>query len=173
MVRLVWIAEGLSMAEPGKPAAQRVFLVVVDESEEMRLALRYASLRAKSVGGRVALLYVIEPSDFVQWMAVEDLEKEERRAAAEILMQELANEVNRITNTLPMLYLREGSRRDELLKLIAEDPTISILVLAASTAPTGPGPLIQALTSKFINKLRVPVTIVPGNLTEEQLEALT
>ncbi len=161
------------MVRGGKPRAERVFLVVVDESEEMRLALRYASLRAKSVGGKVALLYVIEPSDFVHWMAVENLEKEERRAEAERLLQNLAAEVNRITGTMPMLYVREGARRDELLKLIAEDPTISILVLAASTAPTGPGPLVQALTSKFINKLRVPVTIVPGNLTDEQLEALT
>ncbi len=161
------------MVRGGKPRAERVFLVVVDESEEMRLALRYASLRAKSVGGKVALLYVIEPSDFVHWMAVENLEKEERRAEAERLLQNLAAEVNRITGTMPMLYVREGARRDELLKLIAEDPTISILVLAASTAPTGPGPLVQALTSKFINKLRVPVTIIPGNLTDEQLEALT
>lgn len=161
------------MATDKKPRAERVFLVVVDESEEMRIALRYASLRARSVGGKVALLYVIEPSDFVHWMAVEDLEKEERRAEAETLLQDLATEVNRITGTMPVLHLREGARRDELLKLIAEDPTISILVLAASTAPTGPGPLISALTSKFINKLRVPVTIVPGNLTDEQIEALT
>lgn len=161
------------MVTDKKPRAERVFLVVVDESEEMRIALRYASLRARSVGGKVALLYVIEPSDFVHWMAVEDLEKEERRAEAETLLQDLATEVNRITGTMPVLHLREGARRDELLKLIAEDPTISILVLAASTAPTGPGPLISALTSKFINKLRVPVTIVPGNLTDEQLEALT
>lgn len=161
------------MATDKKPRAERVFLVVVDESEEMRIALRYASLRARSVGGKVALLYVIEPSDFVHWMAVEDLEKEERRAEAETLLQDLATEVNRITGTMPVLHLREGARRDELLKLIAEDPTISILVLAASTAPTGPGPLISALTSKFVNKLRVPVTIVPGNLTDEQLEALT
>jgi nucleotide-binding universal stress UspA family protein len=157
--------------EPKRP--ERVFLVVVDESEEMHVAIRYAALRAKSVGGKVALLYVIEPSDFVQWMAVEDLEKEESRAAAEVLLQQLSGEVTKLTGTLPVLYVREGGRRDELLKLIEEDPSISILVLAASTAPTGPGPLIAALTGKFVNKLRVPVTVVPGNLTEEQLEAIT
>lgn len=153
--------------------AERVFLVVVDESEEMRVALRYAALRAKAVGGKVALLYVIEPSDFVHWMAVEDLEKEERRADAEALLQKLSTEVSRLTGMLPILHLREGTRRDELLKLIEEDPSISILVLAASTAPTGPGPLIAALTGKFVNKLRVPVTVVPGNLTEEQLDSVT
>ena len=152
---------------------ERVFLTVVDESEEMRVALHYASLRAKAVGGKVALLYVIEPSDFTQWMAVEDLERAERRAEAETLLQDLSAEVNKWVGSMPVLYVREGSRRDELLALIEEDPSISILVLAASTKPTGPGPLIAALTGKFINKIRVPVTIVPGNLTDAQIAALT
>jgi nucleotide-binding universal stress UspA family protein len=152
---------------------ERVFLTVVDESEEMRVALHYASLRAKAVGGKVALLYVIEPSDFTQWMAVEDLENAERRAEAETLLQELSADVNKWAGSMPVLHVREGSRRDELLALIEEDPSISVLVLAASTKPTGPGPLIAALTGKFINKIRVPVTIVPGNLTDAQIAALT
>lgn len=152
---------------------ERVFLTVVDESEEMRVALHYASLRAKAVGGKVALLYVIEPSDFTQWMAVEDLEQAERRAEAETLLQDLSADVNKWAGSMPVLYIREGSRRDELLVLIEEDPSISVLVLAASTKPTGPGPLIAALTGKFINKVRVPVTIVPGHLTDAQIEALT
>ncbi|MFZ0693929.1 MAG: universal stress protein, partial [Alphaproteobacteria bacterium] len=75
--------------------------------------------------------------------------------------------------SMPVLHIREGSRRDELLALIEEDPSISVLVLAASTKPSGPGPLIAALTGKFINKVRVPVTIVPGNLTDAQIAALT
>lgn len=152
---------------------ERVFLTVVDESEEMRVALHYASLRAKAVGGKVALLYVIEPSDFTQWMAIEDLENAERRAAAETLLQDLSAEVNKWAGSMPVLHIREGSRRDELLALIEEDPSISVLVLAASTKPSGPGPLIAALTGKFINKVRVPVTIVPGNLTDAQIAALT
>ncbi len=152
---------------------ERVFLTVVDEFEEMRVALHYASLRAKAVGGKVALLYVIEPSDFTQWMAIEDLENAERRAAAETLLQDLSAEVNKWAGSMPVLHIREGSRRDELLALIEEDPSISVLVLAASTKPSGPGPLIAALTGKFINKVRVPVTIVPGNLTDAQIAALT
>jgi len=161
------------MAAGRKHDGERVFLVIVDESQEMRVALRYASLRAKAVGGKVALLYVIEPSDFVHWMAVEDLDREERRTEAEALLQNLSAEVNKWAGGLPILYVREGSRRDELFKLIEEEPGISILVLASSIAPTGPGPLIAALTGKFINKLRIPVTIVPGSLSDEQLEVIT
>ena len=47
------------------------------------MALRYAARRAQHTGGRVALLYVIEPSDLQQWMAVETLMREERREEAE------------------------------------------------------------------------------------------
>jgi nucleotide-binding universal stress UspA family protein len=155
-----------------KNARERVFLVVVDESEEMRVALRYASRRARAVGGKVALLYVIEPSDFMHWMAIENLRQEERRAEAESLLQDLSTEVNRLTGTMPVLYVRDGTRREELLKLLDEEPSISILVLAASTSPTGPGPLVSALTGRFLDRLRVPVTIVPGHLTDEQIDAI-
>src|SRR5579864_8265933 len=142
------------------PAAQsRIFLVVVDETEEMRVALRYAALRARRTGGRVALLYVIEPSDLQQWMAVESLMREEQREEAEALLQKLSAEVAELSGSMPVIYIREGRRRDELLALIDEEPRISILVLAASAGSEGPGPLITALTGKFVTRLRIPVTI--------------
>ena len=69
--------------------------------------------------------------------------------------------------------MREGNKRDELLKLIAEDPTISILVLGAATGAEGPGPLVTALAGKHAGTLRVPITIVPGSLNEAQVDAIT
>ena len=171
------------MSEPDKPATPdqttapepprtlgRVFLVVVDDSPELAVALRYACLRAKKTGGRVALLYVIEPSDFQHWMAVGELMQEEARQQAEQILQKFAAEAQKLANAMPVLYVREGQRRDELLKLIAEEPSISILVLGASTGPKGPGPLVSALTGKFVGKLRVPVTIVPGNIAVEAID---
>jgi hypothetical protein len=73
---------------------------------------------------------------------------------------------------MPVVHIREGRRRDELLKLIDEEPDISILVLAAGTGPEGPGPLITALVGKMSGRMRVPITIVPGSLTDVQLDAL-
>ena len=148
----------------------RVFLVVVDESPELKVALRYACARAKKTGGRVALLYVIESADFQQWVGVGELMREEARQEAEQTLQRIAADVQKQSAAMPVLYVREGERRDELLKLIDEEPTISILVLGASTGPRGPGPLVSALTSKFVGKLRVPVTIVPGNLSLEDVD---
>ena len=80
---------------------------------------------------------------------------------------------NEITGTLPILYVREGERRDELLGLINEEPSISILVLAAGTGPEGPGPLVTHLAGKGVGKLRIPLTLVPGSLRREQLDLIT
>ena len=161
------------MTDAPSSSADRVFLVVVDDTPEMEVALRFACQRAHNTGGRVALLYVVEPSDFQHWMAVGDLMREEARNEGELLLQKLAAQVNELTGTLPVLFVREGNRRDQLLELIDEEPGISILVLGASLDKRGPGPLIQALTSKFIGRLRVPVTIVPGNLTNEEVDSIT
>src|SRR3981081_3625453 len=116
------------------PPPERVFLVVVDESEELKVALRYAARRAQHTGGRVALLFVIEPSDLQQWAAVETLMREEQREQAEALLQRLSAEVAEMAGSMPVIFIREGRRRDELLALIEEEPSISILVLAASAA---------------------------------------
>ena len=150
----------------------RIFLVVVDETEEMRIALRFACRRARNTGGRVALLYVIEPSDFQHWQAVGDLMREEARSEGEQLLQKLAAQVNELAGNIPALHVREGKVRDELMKLLEEEPSISILVLGANTGSRGPGPLVSALTGKLVGKLRVPLTIVPGNLSDEAVDAI-
>ncbi len=155
------------------PETDRVFLVVVDDSEEMQVALHFASRRAMRTGGRVALLYVQEPAEFQHWMAVGDLMREEAREEAEALMQKLSAEVREWAGSYPVVHMREGNLREELEALLAEEPSISILVLAASTGSGGPGPLISHMVGKGAGKLRVPVTIVPGSLSDEEILAIT
>jgi hypothetical protein len=150
---------------------QRIFLVVVDETEEMRVALRYAALRAFHTGGKVALLSVIEPPEVQISKAVEERMAEERREEVEQLLSRLTTEVKETCGTMPIVYIREGRRRDELFALIDEEPGISVIVVAAGTGPEGPGPLITALISRT-EQLRVPITIVPGSLSDEAIAAL-
>jgi len=154
-------------------AESRVFLVVVDETAEHRLAVHYAARRAAHTGGRLALLHVIEPVEVQHWISVQELAREERREAAEQLMQKLCDEVLPIAGAVPVVYIREGRPQDELVALINEEPTISILVLAAGTSQAGPGPLVSHLTGKAAARLRIPITIVPGGLTPEQIDALS
>jgi nucleotide-binding universal stress UspA family protein len=152
----------------------RVFLVVVDDSAEMPMALYYATRRARRTGGRVALLHVIPREEESHGLAsVEALMKQEARDEAEQLIQKLARTVVDEGGAIPIIHLREGLLRDELLDLVASDPTITVLVLAAGTGPDGPGPLISFLASKAMTKLHIPVTIVPGGLTREQMDTLS
>jgi nucleotide-binding universal stress UspA family protein len=150
----------------------RTFLVVVDETEEMRVALRFACRRARHTGGRVALLHVIEPGDPQPFRHIEELMIAERRAEAEALMQKMSAAVVELSGELPVVHLRDGYRAEQLLKLIEEEPGISILVLAAGTGSEGPGPLISQLVGKLSGRLRVPITVVPGDLNDDRIDLL-
>lgn len=153
--------------------SHRVFLVVVDDSEEMLVALRFACMRAKTTGGRVALFRDIEPSDYHHWASISELMQQEAREAAEERLNALAQEVVELSGLIPALYIRAGPIEEELIALINEEPTISILVLAASASKDGPGPLVSHLISKGTSSCRVPITIVPGNLSAAQIDRLT
>lgn len=167
------MSEAANDTQTSVDSSDRVFLVIVDETEEMKVALRFACRRARHTGGRVALLYVIEPAEFQHWMAVEDLMREEARSEGEQLLQRLAAQVNELVGSIPILYVREGKVRDELFKLLEEEPRISILVLGANTGSRGPGPLVTALTGKMIGKLHIPITVVPGNLSDEEIDSVS
>ena len=165
----------ISSSSSSPPSAdaphERIFLVVVDQTDEMRVALRYAALRAFHTGGKVALLAVAEPSGVQQFAAIEERMEEEAREEAEQLLAKLSSEIKDVCGSTPILYLRSGRRSEELLALIDEEPSISVVVLGAGTGQEGPGPQITALVSRS-GKLRVPVTIVPGGLSEEQIAAV-
>jgi len=154
-------------------ADPRVFLVVVDETAEHHLALHYAARRAAHTGGKLALLYVLEPPGMQISLAVEELAREEQREVAEQLMHRLCEQFAPVAGSMPIVHIREGRPQDELLALISEEPSISILVLAAGTGSAGPGPLVSYLTGKPAARLRIPITIVPGGLTVEQIDALS
>ena len=116
----------------------RNFLVVVDESPEMRLALIYASHRAKKVNGIVTLLYVVAPIESQQWLAVEESLKQEKLDLAHATLEQESAEVMAICGRRPIVHLREGLIANELLALLEEVEGISIVVLATSTSPEKP-----------------------------------
>ena len=164
------------MSEQENTAEQtqdRIILVVVDESEELTQALFYACRTANRTDGKVGLLMVVEPAEFQHWMNVAELMREERREEAEDLLQTIAAVVQQRTGSMPIIYIREGEIQEELLSLIDEDATICSLVLGAATGDYGPGPLVSALVNKVSGVLRVPVTVVPGTLSQADISAIT
>ncbi len=149
----------------------RKFLVVVDKTPECHKALRFAARRAKNTGGGVSLLYVIEPEDFQHWIAVQDAMRSEAWAEAQARLEALAEEVKALVGVIPEVAVREGQRRDELLAHIDADSEIRLLVLGAGV-DDGPGPLIKSLVGQMGGRLPIPVTVVPGALSLEEIDAL-
>ena len=150
----------------------RKFLVVLDDSRECLNAMRFAAMRASKSGGGVAILSVIPPDEFNHWIGVGDLMRQEARERIEAHYEVFAKWMRDRQNIDPELHIREGEAVTEILDHIESDPEIGILVLGAGLDKKGPGPLVSQL-SKNAGTLPCPITIVPGNLTKEQLDALT
>ncbi len=152
----------------------RKFLVIVDESPEGETALYYAARRAQRTGGMLTLLYIIPPPEMTHWLGVEEAFREEQtnkaRAVFRLLTRKLKNwgfETIRIEETI-----KEGQKAEEIMKLIDEDSDIGILVLGASTDPSGPGILVSTLAGAKAGSFSIPITIVPGTLTLDEVAGL-
>lgn len=155
---------------PVSTAKRRKFLVVADGTPESEVAIHFASLRATHTDGIVTLLAVIDPGEVgSQWLGVQSIMREEARGEAEALLHRLATHVHDYAGIIPELVIREGRLSEELHKLVEEDKDIAIVVLASSTAKDDPGPLVTMVSK---NGFPIPVTIVPGALTEEAVQAL-
>ncbi|MFC7377789.1 universal stress protein [Brevundimonas sp. GCM10030266] len=153
----------------------RKFLVVVDDSPEFQAALRYASRRARSTGGHVVLLRVIPPAaSDAHWAGVREEIERQTRAEAEAEVNTWAAEAAERSGSTPILLIERGEAQASIRKVVGEDPDIKILVLAAGEGGRGPGPLVAAVVKQgaaFTGR-KLPVTIVPGELTEQDIEDL-
>ncbi|HEV7415962.1 MAG TPA: universal stress protein, partial [Tianweitania sediminis] len=138
---------------------------------ECEQAVAYASRRAKTTGGVLVLLYVIDNADFQHFLGVEQVMRDEATANAKLALDGYATRIRTSLSIEPELIVREGAAKDEILAHIEEDQDIAILVLAASSAKEGPGPLVMATVGKG-GSFPIPVTIVPQTLSEEDMEHL-
>jgi nucleotide-binding universal stress UspA family protein len=150
----------------------RKFLVVLDDSRECLNAMRFAALRAAHTGGGVTILSVIPPEEFQHWIGVTDLMRAEARERIEAHFEVFAKWMRDRQGVNPNLVIREGDPVNEILALVNEDTEIGILVLGAATDKAGPGPLVTAM-SRNAGNLPIPITIVPGDMSQERLEKIT
>lgn len=142
------------------------YLVIADDSEEFKLALKYACRQARNHRAHVGVLYVIENEDFQQWSTVEAMMKKELREQAEKYIWNVAREVNDTNGMLPSLYIGEGERQESLITTIENDPKVVQLILGGHMEGGHPGPLVSYLMGKGLSRLRVPVVLIPGHLKE-------
>jgi nucleotide-binding universal stress UspA family protein len=150
----------------------RTYLVVIDDSSEARVALRFAARRAAKTGGSVEVLAVVEPQDFVQWGGVQAAIEEEQKLRIEGIVSGAVGEIVDEAGMKPSIVIRTGEPAKVVREYVGSREEIAALVLGA--APSGsPGPLVSHFTGNDSGKLPVPVMIIPGSLTDEQLERLS
>lgn len=150
----------------------RKFLVVLDDSRECLNAMRFAAMRAANTGGGVQILSVIPPDEFNHWIGVGEVMREESRERIIAHFEVFAKWMRDKQGVEPELVIREGEAVPEIIAQIQEDPEIGVLVLGAGTDKKGPGPLVSQM-SRSSGSLPIPITIVPGDLSKEKLEAIT
>lgn len=150
----------------------RKFLVVLDDSRECLNAMRFAAMRAAHTKGGITVLSIIPPEEFNHWIGVGEIMREEARERIEVHFEVFAKWMRDKQGVDPELVIREGEAVTEILAQIHQDSDVGVLVLGAGTGKKGPGPLVTQM-SRQSGSLGVPVTIVPGDMTKERLEAVT
>ena len=149
-----------------------LFLVVADDSKELHQALYYAARRAATAGGEIALFRCIEPVEGQLWGGVSEIMEAETEQASKVLLQELSDYCEKLGAPKPRTFVKRGILFEELFKLINNENSIRVLVLGVSTESGNPGPLVNYIIHNGSNECRVPITIVPGNLSDNQIDAL-
>lgn len=147
------------------------FLVIVDDSKELNVAIRFAAKRAQSTKGGVILLNVIEQFDPQQWQSIEDIILQEARDKAQEKLQKWSKVINDLTEIVPELIIKEGVTSEKIIETLEEDNAIRFLVLAAADSEQ-PGPLVSLLAGQKSGKLPVPIVIIPQGLSDNIIDDL-
>jgi nucleotide-binding universal stress UspA family protein len=148
-------------------------LVIVDDTAEWDRAVYYASRWAMRVGGGVVMLRIIETEDQnQQWLGVADIMRAEAQEEANAALDRASGRANGIAAITPERAIREGDPREQMIDVIEKDVDIAMLVLAANPGPEGPGPIISTMANA-VGTFPIPVIIVPGDLSDSEIDALS
>ena len=149
----------------GRKGDGGTYLVVADDSEEFKTALLYACVHAKNHRAKLGILHINQLDDFQQWGAVEERMKKELREQSEKYLWTIAKTANDLNGTIPSLYIAEGDAGDALIRTIDNDTHIVKLILGGKSG-SSPGPLVSFCIGKGLDRLHVPVVVVPSHIKE-------
>lgn len=150
----------------------RIYLVVIDETPESGIALRFAARRAVKTGGGVEILALVPPTEFTPFGGVQATIEEEARLHAEGLVTGAAGALLQESGLKPSITVRQGEGPKVVRDMIAANPDIAALVLAAA-ASGAPGPLVAHFAGTDAGALPIPLTIVPGSLDRDSIDRLS
>lgn len=150
----------------------RTYLVVIDDSPEALVALRFAARRAVKTGGGVEILTIIEPQEFIAFGGAQATIEAEAQEKAEALVARAAGTLMEEAGLRPSVVVKQGEPVPIIMKRLADNDQIAALVLGAA-ATGAPGPLIQHFAGTEAGKLPCPVMVVPGNLDNAAIDRVS
>ncbi len=161
--------------KPFEKGHRRKFMVIIDDSDECEVALAFAARVAHRTGGMVVLFFVIEPTQFQHWLGMQERKSDDLHSQAQAILQLFRHKLKDwgYEDLRTETVIREGEKALEIRKYIDRDEDVAILVLGASADKRGPGPLVSSLaTGRSAGTFPIPIYLVPGSLSLEEIEAL-
>lgn len=146
------------------------YLVIIDETEEARKALRFAMHWAQSSGGSVQILAIVQPQNFNAFGGVQATIEEEARDRAEAIATSAAGNVFSESGKMPAIAVKVGEASRIVRDYLADHPDVVALVLGAG-ADGAPGPLVTHF-SAHSGALPCPLVILPGAMPMEDIERI-
>ena len=150
---------------------QRVYLVIMDDTEEASRALHFAARRAAHTGGTVHILALVPKQEFVVFGGIQATIEEEARERAEKLATSAAGSLTSESGLVPCISVQTGNGPQVVRDYLSAHPEVSALVLGAA-AESNPGPLISHFTS-HLGQLPCVLMIVPGTIDEGGIDAFS
>ena len=151
---------------------KKKFLVVIDDSKELKNAIHFAAQRAKNTNGALAMLYVVDHAINAQWSKVEHLIEQEETSEAKKICRNWSQLIKDKFDIDTEIILKLGNKKDEIIKLLRDDKNIRFLVLATSADGENPGPIIKSLLSSKMRDLSIPIVLVPGSMEEKDINLI-
>lgn len=151
---------------------KKKFLVVIDDSMELKNAIHFAAQRAKNTNGALAMLYVVDHAINAQWSKVEHLIEQEETSEAKKICRNWSQLIKDKFDIDTEIILKLGNKKEEIIKLLRDDKNIRFLVLATSADGENPGPIIKSLLSSKMRDLSIPIVLVPGSMEEKDINLI-
>ncbi|MBT4695460.1 MAG: universal stress protein [Alphaproteobacteria bacterium] len=149
---------------------KEIFLAVFDGTDECKSAVRYAARRAQLNNANLLIVATVDTAEFTYWLSVnskmiDNIEKESKE-----MLKVLSKEIQSYSNVECSYIIEHGSKLDVVKRLIDEDETISLLVLASNKKDKNPGVLVETISGDGYS---IPVVVLPGNLNDDTIDKLS
>lgn len=150
-------------------------LVAIDSSHNSMLAAGVGARMAKLLNAHLGLIHILGLPEQSFWGGVEARMKDEIRNEAEHRLTEITEKMHSVCDILPEFYIMEGLPEEEILKVVADDPSIIMVIAGRYGVASEKHSHLRLrrthgrVTTKLADQLKVPLLVVPPDIPMSHL----